>query len=177
MTTDTLDFEGVMVATQTLLTQATEQTIPGDEITATLTQLLTGPFGGRGFFAVYLTLAGEETIADNPTVPFLEAFAQTPEVVAELLVKNLAMSTAMVVFHHRMKALEQAAGSEAVQRRCRGLIQILKTPPLQDKLQEMATSLSAGQGSYASFLDRWQYDGEQRGAIALQVQEMLTHWT
>jgi hypothetical protein len=177
MTTDTLDFEGVMAATQTLLTQATEQAIPGDEITATLTQLLAGPFGGRGFFAVYLTLEGENSLADNPTAPFLDAFRQTPEVVAELLVKNLAMSTAMVVFHHRADALEQVAGAEAVQRRCCGLIQVLKTPALQEKLQEMATSLRAGQGSYASFLDRWQYDTEQRGAIALQVQEMLRPWS
>jgi hypothetical protein len=93
--------------------------------------------------------------------------------VNELLVKNLAMSTAMVIYHRKQGDEENARGSERVQEKTGQLIKQLLSQSLAEKLQQLATSLNTGQGEYQAFLERWGYDDCQRQAIAKIIQPFL----
>ncbi|NEQ29273.1 MAG: hypothetical protein F6K28_62170, partial [Microcoleus sp. SIO2G3] len=50
------------------------------------------------------------------------------------------------------------------------LIDLPQTRKLAQKLHESA---STGQGEYKAFLDRWNYDAEQRQAIQQAVAEIM----
>jgi hypothetical protein len=127
--------------------------------------------GARGWFVSFLS--GDATLADAPTAGTLLAMRSAPTVVADLMTKNLAMSTAMELTHRANGDLEQAAGSARVQARSRHLIAALNLPELQTELQALAATIAANGGQYQDFLDRWGYDDAQRQAIAAAVQAVL----
>ncbi len=120
--------------------------------------------GARGFFVVYLT-------ADNPAVeevstPIINALKSSPKIVSELLVKNLAMSAAMAITHVRNNDSAMAEKSKRVTQRCLNLIESLQLPEVTENVQEMLKSIREGEGKYVAFLERWEYDKEQKQAIA-----------
>jgi hypothetical protein len=127
--------------------------------------------GARGWFVSFLS--GDATLADAPTAGTLQALRSTPAIVADLMTKNLAMSTAMELTHKANGDLEQAAGSAQVQARSRQLIQQLNLPELRTELQALAATIAANQGQYQDFLDRWGYDHDQRQAIAAAINALL----
>jgi hypothetical protein len=118
-------------------------------------------------------LSGDATLADAPTAGTLLAMRSAPTLVADLMTKNLAMSTAMELTHRANGDLEQAAGSARVQARSRYLIAALNLPELRTELQALAATIAANGGQYQDFLDRWGYDDAQRQAIAAAVQAVL----
>jgi hypothetical protein len=103
----------------------------------------------------------------------ITALKTSPTLVNELLVKNLAMSTAMVIYHRSQGDEENAKGSEKVQEKTSQLIKQLLSQALGEKLRQLATSLNTGQGEYQAFLERWGYDDCQRQAIAEIIQTFL----
>jgi hypothetical protein len=127
--------------------------------------------GARGFFVSFLT--GESPLADTPTAGMIRALRSAPTIVADLMAKNLAMSTAMQMTHQANGDAEQAAGSARVQARSRTLIAALQLPALQTELQQLQDSASTNTGEYAEFLARWGYDAEQRRAIQQVVAAIL----
>jgi hypothetical protein len=128
--------------------------------------------GARGFFVVYL--ASALPLADEPTPETLEALRTSPEIVGELLVKNTAMSTAMAIFHRRNGDEKNAGGSERVRERTIAVIRRLRSPTVTEKLRRLLETLETGVGEYEEFLARWQYDGEQRRAIAEVARSLLS---
>ncbi|MDX1976723.1 MAG: hypothetical protein SFT94_03535 [Pseudanabaenaceae cyanobacterium bins.68] len=157
-----ITFEQAIALTQTLLTQ------PPLEFGGQVRALLQTANGARGFFVTYLTQAWE--IDPDQEAEIVAALQLYPQ--AELLVKNLAMSTAMAIAHSRNGNLEQAAGSEQVQQRTRKLIAHLQTPELQIIAQQMAESALGNDLTYADFLQKWGYDPEQRQAIAAALDQL-----
>jgi hypothetical protein len=156
---ENMTFEQAIARAQDLLAQASpDQT----QLKSTITDLVASDNGARGFFVTFLT--GENSLADQPTEAVLDGLRSAPERVADLLTRNLAMSTGMALTHQRQGHPDQAAGSERVQRRTLLLMQKLQLPVVETKLAELAQSL-AGEGPFSSFLDRWGYDAEQRNAI------------
>jgi hypothetical protein len=165
-----LSFEAAIALAQGLLAAPPHP----DALQTAITELVQTDNGARGFFVTWLT--GDSPLADQPPAAVLTALKTAPERVAELLTKNLAMSTAMEITHLRQQAPEQAAGSARVQQRTRHLIQLLQAelPVLTDCLQELATSVTpADGGKYQGFLQRWGYDLEQRQAIQAVVAQVL----
>ncbi len=155
-----LSFEQAIALTQDLL--ACES--PAEAwLESAVSALVQSENGARGFFVTFLT--GDYPLADQPTAAILQGLKSSPEQVADLLTKNLAMSTAMELAHCRNHDLELAAGSATVQRRSQQLIQLLQLPALQTSLQQLQTSVTSTEGEYQSFLNRWGYDAEQRQAI------------
>lgn len=166
-------FESVIEATQQLLNQMESESSNPDSMQAEIVHLLSLDQGPRGFFASFLT--DPRPIADDPPESVLTALISKPKVTADFLVKNLAMSTAMVVFHTRNQDLDSAAGSQQVQRRSQDLIQRLDIDDIKHALNAMILSLLQSKESsefsenYTAFLDRWKYDQEQRTAILDRV--------
>jgi hypothetical protein len=139
--------------------------LPHDaELQATaIAALLKTSNGARGWFVTFLT--GDSPLADAPTPEVLQALRSAPTIVADLMVKNLAMATAMELTHQANGDTDQAAGSARVKARSAHLISQLQLPALQTQLQQLQTSLTHNSGEYADFLTRWGYDTQQRQAI------------
>ena len=79
--------------------------------------------------------------------------------------KNLAMCTAMALFHRRNGDLKMASSSEQVQSRTINLIQKLNSDLVTQKLQELEATLDNKSDIYQKFLNSQNYDAEQKAEI------------
>ena len=164
-----ITFENAIQQTQDLLSQI--EFLDTETITQKFTELVSTENGARGFFVTYLT--SDLSPTEYPSLEVITALKTSPILVNELLVKNLAMSTAMVIYHRSQGDEANAQGSEKVQEKTGQLIKQLLSQALGEKLQQLATSLNTGQGEYQAFLERWGYDDRQRQAIAEIIQPFL----
>ncbi|MFM7579062.1 MAG: hypothetical protein ACKO5Q_19265, partial [Microcystaceae cyanobacterium] len=89
-------------------------------------------------------------------------------------VKNLAMASATAVLHRRQQSPELAQGSEQVRQRTVNLINQLALPPLTPKLLALKTTVTTGQGDYQAFIERWDYDAEQKAAILAAIAQVTS---
>ncbi len=166
---DGLSFEKAISVSQALLDEMDQGKLTEAQIGNAIAALVATENGARGFFVTYLS--DSRPLADQPTQVVLDALAGSPVIVSPLLVKNLVMSTAMAITHRRNQNGHLAEGSDQVRARSLNLLQDLAFPELKQQAQEMATSLETGRGSYQPFLDRWQYDPEQRQAMLQALAE------
>jgi hypothetical protein len=171
LASESITFEGAIELTQSLLSLIEADQLSEADIEQAVRSLVKTQNGARGFFVTYLTDDRQE--ADRPSPGVVEALRSAPEIVAELLVKNLAMSSAMVVYHSRHQSEEMAAGSARVQKRSRNLIQILQMPACQTLASQMLESLQNANGEYEEFFQRWGYDNEQKVAIGSAVRSAI----
>lgn len=169
---EAVTFEQAITLTQSLLSQAKAGELTEPEIAAVIADLVKTENGARGFFVT--DLISETSLADCPSSEFVQALRTSPEVVTELLVKNLAMSAAQTVFHHRNQKAEMAKGSEQVRQRTTQLIKLINLPTVYERLQQLLDTTATGEGSYKAFLNRWGYDTEQRQAISQVLQQVLS---
>lgn len=163
-----ITFEQAIAFTQSLLSQSRSET----ELEAAVSALVATPNGARGFFITYLT--DDQGGADQPQPEIVKALQSSPEIVSELLVKNLVMSAAMVVTHTQRQDLDMAASSARVRSRSAQLIQQLQLPSINVKLTQLLQSLQTGTGEYQDFLNRWGYDQQQRAAMEQAILPVLT---
>jgi len=167
----TVTFEQAITLTQSLLDQLAANDLSDAELEVAVSQLVQHENGARGFFVSYLT--DPRPLADAPSPGLIQALRSSPEPVAELLVKNLAMATAMAITHRRNQNEDMAQGSDRVQQRVMGLVQQVQLPIVPTKLAQMQASLATADGPYQAFLERWGYDAEQRQAIAQALSQLL----
>jgi hypothetical protein len=160
---ESVSFEEAIALTQKLLPQIEQGKLSEAEIEATVSALVSSENGARGFFVTYLS--GDSSLADQPSPAIVRALQASPEVVSELLVKNLAMSSAMAITHRRNQNQEMAKGSDSVRSRTTKLIQLTQLPQVTEKASQLVESAVTGLGAYKGFLDRWGYDAEQRQVI------------
>lgn len=169
---DAVTFEQAIALTQSLLAQIEAGELSEEDIESVVSQLVSSENGARGFFVTYLT--DSRSLADRPSVGVINALRTSPEIVSELLVKNVAMSAAMVVAHRRRQDEEMAATSARTSTRSADLITTLELPPAHKLAQQMLESVTAGGGVYEAFLKRWGYDAEQRLAIQQALQPVIS---
>ena len=167
---ETVSFEQAIALTQALLAEANKGKLSESEVAASISNLVKTANGARGFFVTYLT--SDSSLADCPTPGILQALHSNSDQVADLLVKNLAMSTAQTI-HHRQQNQAMAQGSEQVQRRTAQLISLLQLPEVSDRLQLLLNSATTGEGEYKAFLNRWGYDNAQKREICRLVMQVL----
>lgn len=167
---ESISFPKAIAITQLLMEQIADNKLSEAEIQQQVSSLLSSKNGGRGFFVAYLT--SEMTLADNPSSGIIEGLKLTQDVSDELLVKNLAMSSAMIVAHNRNSDSESVVGSQRVCRRTSNLIQQLDLQSIQEKLQSLQNTLLTGEGEYQDFLQRWGYDDEQKKAIQKAIENL-----
>jgi hypothetical protein len=134
------------------------------QLQSEITNLVKTANGARGFFVYFLT--GEWELAENPSPAIVQALQAEPKAIAELLVKNLAMSTAMAITHRRNGDEEKAQGSDRVARRTALLIEKVDLQEVRAIAKQMQDSVTSNNGDYATFLEKWGYDAEQKQAIA-----------
>ena len=169
--TESLSFPKAIELTQSLMEQIKAGKLNEDEIERQVSSILKNKNGGRGFFVSYLT--SDMSLADNPSTGIINGLKSSTELASELLVKNLAMSSAMIITHSRNNDLDNAEGSQKVYRRTKNLLEKLNWQENKQQLLELQRSIQTGNGEYRSFLKRWNYDAEQQKAIAEAIANIL----
>lgn len=164
-------FEQAIGLSQSLLAQM-EQGLSEPEIEQAVAGLVSSENGARGFFVTFLSGGG--ALADQPSAAVVRALRSSPDIVAELLVKNLAMSTAMAITHRRKQNEAMAVGSDQVKQRTTQLLNLTQLAPVPGKAQALIESATTGVGRYQTFLERWSYDDEQKAAIVHSLQPFST---
>ncbi len=166
---EAVSFTEAIALTQTLLDSLNRGDVTAPMLEATVRALVRSENGARGFFVTYLS--DDRPLADAPEPAVLAALHTSPAIVAPLLVKNLAMSTAMGMTHRRNHNSLLAMGSDRVRSRTLQLIQQLELPQLQLEARQLLRAIETGAGGYQTFLERWGYDLEQRAAIQQALHE------
>jgi len=156
-----MTFEEAIAYTENLLSR---NDLDDAQLQSEITNLVKTSNGARGFFVCFLT--GECELADNPSPAIIKALQAEPKAIAELLVKNLAMSTAMAITHRHNDSPDQANDSDRVAKRTALLIEKVDLPEVRAIASQMLNSATSNNGEYAAFLEKWGYDAEQKQAIA-----------
>lgn len=172
---ETVTFEQAIGLTQTLLACSDAGELSESELTISISNLVKTANGARGFFVTYLT--SDSPLADRPVPSVLQALQSNSDEVAELLVKNLAMSAAQALHHRRLQNQAMAQGSERVSQRTAHLIALLQLPAVSDRAQQLLESATTDKGNYKAFLERWGYDDEQRQVISQALRQVLPQQT
>lgn len=166
-TSYSLSFPDAIALTQSVIQQIETNQLNETERTKAIADIVQTKAGARGFFVAYLT--GDSDLADHPTPEIIKGLELSPEVVGDLLVKNVAMSAAMKLTHLRNLDQNAAAESEQVNRRTINLIQQLNMPEIEREIKELQSTIMKGEGLYQEFLTRWGYDEEQQAAIQTAI--------
>ena len=169
---ENLSFEDALQLTENLLEAMVENKLNDYEIEEIITTLVSSQNGARGFFVTYLT--SDLPLADHPTNVVVNALKYSPDLVSELLVKNLAMSSAMALTHRRNNNEEMAQGSDRVCQRTSNLIRKVNLELMAEKLQELKQTIITGNGNYSTFLERWGYDAEQKKLIQNNLETIIS---
>ena len=166
-----IKFDAAIDLTQLFLTQLKKNELTSAQILDFVSTLVQTANGARGFFVTYLT--AQDPICDEPQPEVIAAIAAYPEIATDLLVKNIAMSTAQQLYHHRRNDSEMMASSATVAARTTKMIAALNLPQIQAMCRELVSTIQTGTGSYTEFLTRWGYDDEQKQSIAKIVSQLI----
>ena len=166
-----IKFDAAIDLTQLFLAQLKKNELSSAQILDFVSALIQTANGARGFFVTYLT--AQDPICDEPQPEIITAIATHPEIAADLLVKNIAMSTAQQLYHQRRDDSEMMASSATVAARTTKMIQALNLPQIQAMLRELTNTIQTGTGSYTEFLTRWGYDQEQKELIDRIVSQLI----
>ncbi len=162
-TTTSLSFPQAITDTNSLIAKIADNQLNETEIESGVSFFVKTIEGARGFFVAYLT--SELEVSDHPSSGVIKGLQSSPEIVSDLLVKNLAMCTAVALFHRLNGDLTAASGSDWVQRRTINLIQKLNSDVVTQKLQELEATIDNKSDVYQGFLDSQNYNNEQKEQI------------
>ena len=126
--------------------------------------------GARGFFVVSLSI--DCPLMDRFPDALIFQLRSSGEIVVDLAVKNLAMSSAMII-SHRMNKDPQEIQSERIKIRCIELLKLLDSNKVKKRL-DVLLEATKGNGEDLSFLNRWGYNDEQINAISESIYEVAT---
>jgi hypothetical protein len=166
-----IKFNEAIDLTQLFLTQLQKNELTSPQILDFVSALIQTANGARGFFVTYLT--APDPICDEPQAEIITAIAAHPEIAADLLVKNIAMSTAQQLYHQRRDDSKMLASSATVAARTTKMIKALNLPQIQAMCRELVSTIQTGTGSYTEFLTRWGYDDEQKDSIDQIVSQLI----
>ena len=126
--------------------------------------------GARGFFVVSLSI--DCPLMDRFPDALIFQLRSSGEIVVDLTVKNLAMSSAMIITHRKNKD-PQENQSERIKIRCIELLKLLDSTQVKKRL-DVLLEATKGNGEDLKFLDRWGYNDEQIKAISESIYEVAT---
>ena len=167
-----ISFPQAIQATQSLMEKMNSQQLDEITIEKEISSIVNTKNGGRGFFVAYLT--SEMPLADKPSLGVINGLKSSMDVVGELLVKNLAMSSAMTITHSRNQDLDNIEGSRRVCQRTGNLIQIIAQDSINQELEKLKNTIADGEGEYSDFFKRWGYDSEHQQAIKEAITGVLS---
>ena len=160
-------FQQAMEIAAVWIQQWDQEEISDEVIADRVGELVESRDGARGFFVI--SLAGDSALMDRLPEALVGKLRSSGDAVVDLTVRNLAMSAAMVVHHHKQSDDLQAAGSERVNLRCTELLRQLEPNAVKARLEQLLEAAAHNKGDDVSFLERWGYDKHQKEAITLAI--------
>jgi len=130
-----------------------------------IAELIKTKNGLRGFFAYSLTDIDCHLLDQLPFSLMFKLNERGQDVV-EIIVKNLIMSSAQVIFHERENNLEYKSNSENISERCKGILRLLDTNLVTKSINKIIKNLD-NLGN--SFDNSTNYDDQQKEFIKSQV--------
>ena len=124
--------------------------------------------GARGFFVISLSI--DCPLMDRLPDALIFQLRSSGEIVVDLTVKNLAMSSAMVITHGQNNDIQEFQ-SERIKIRCIELLKLLDSNKVKERLSNLLEA-TKGYGSDLKFLQRWDYNDEQINAISESIYEV-----
>tara|TARA_Y100001968_G_scaffold34981_1_gene26845 strand:+ start:141 stop:653 length:513 start_codon:yes stop_codon:yes gene_type:complete len=126
--------------------------------------------GARGFFVVSLSI--DCPLMDRYPDALIFQLRSSGEIVVDLTVKNLAMSSAMVIAHRENNDPLEIQ-SERIKIRCIELLKLLDSNQVKKRL-EVLLEATKGNGEDLKFLNRWNYTNKQIKEISDSIYKIAT---
>ena len=124
--------------------------------------------GARGFFVVSLSI--DCPLMDRVPDALIYKLRNSGEIVVDLIVKNLAMSSAMLITH-RENNDPQEIQSERIKLRCIELLRLLDSNQVKNRL-DILYEATKGKGEDLNFIHRWGYNKKQINAISESIYQV-----
>ncbi len=166
-----LSFPQSIQNTQALINKIENEELSEAEIQDEVSIIVSTKSGARGFFVGYLT--SDLALPDCPSPGIISGLKSSLEITSQLLVKNLAMSSAMVLAHQRNNDFDNVRASQRVSQRTKNLIAKMNENTIFKELEKLNNTILAGAGEYQDFLERWQYDEKQKQEIERAVSSIF----
>ena len=126
--------------------------------------------GARGFFVVSLSI--DCPLMDRFPDALIFQLRSSGEIVVDLTVKNLAMSSAMIITHRNNKD-PQEIQSNRIKIRCIELLKLLDSTQVKKRL-DVLLEATKGNGTDLKFINKWGYNDKQINAISESIYEVAT---
>ena len=126
--------------------------------------------GARGFFVVSLSI--DCPLMDRFPDALIFQLISSGEMIVDLTVKNLAMSSAMIITHRKNND-PQEVQSERIKVRCIELLKLLDSNQVKKRLDTLLEA-TKGNGKDLKFINKWGYNDEQLSAISKSIYEVAT---
>ena len=163
-------FKQAMEATMIWCKSWENDEISDEVISDRIGELIKTVEGARGFFVVSLSI--DCPLMDRFPDALIFQLRSSEEIVVDLTVKNLAMSSAMVIAHHENND-PQRNQSERIKIRCIELLKLLDTNQVKKRL-DVLLEATKGNGADLEFLNKWGYNDKQIKAISESIYEVAT---
>ena len=128
--------------------------ISDEVISDRIGELIKTEEGARGFFVISLSL--DCPLMDRFPDALIFQLRNAGEIVVDLTVKNLAMSSAMIITH-RMNKDPQGIQSERIKIRCIELLKLLDSTQVKKRL-DVLLEATKGNGTDLKFINKWGYN-------------------
>lgn len=163
-------FKEAMEATMIWCKSWENDEISDEVISDRIGELIKTVEGARGFFVVSLSI--DCPLMDRFPDALIFQLRSSGDIVIDLTVKNLAMSSAMVITHHKNND-SQEIQSERIKIRCIELLKLMDSNAVKKRL-DVLLEATKGNGTDLKFLDRWGYNDEQITAISESIYKVAT---
>ncbi len=143
-----------------------EEDLLSEEVLADrIAELIKTKNGLRGFFAY--TLSDKDCfLLDKLPFSLIYKLNEGGNDVVEIVVKNLIMSSAQIIFHRRENNHEYEISSENISDRCKAILRLLETKLVTKTVNKIIKDLD-NMGN--SFNNSTKYDPEQKDFIKKQI--------
>ena len=161
-------FKEAMQATMIWCKSWENDEISDEVISDRIGELIKTVEGARGFFVVSLSI--DCPLMDRFPDALIFQLRSSGKIVIDLTVKNLAMSSAMIITHRKNKD-PQEIQSERIKLRCIELLKLLDSIQVKKRL-DVLLEATKGRGKDLEFLHKWGYNDEQINSISESIFEV-----
>lgn len=155
-------FEQAINITNLWIKSWTEGEISDEVFAERAGELIATKDGARGFFVV--SLSSDSPLIDRLTDVLILKLRLGGELIVDLVVRNLAMSTAMFIHHQKTLNSNYEIKSETIKNRCIEILRVLEPLLVKKRIERLYSGIE-GKGEDVNFLKKWGYNDEQKMAI------------
>ncbi len=156
--------QSALAVTHDLLTQLAENQRSESEIEAEITQLLQTSISSKGFFLGCVSSFAH--LSKSATDVLTRGIESASDQTIQYFLENTAVSAAIAVYYQKQKNTELAGYYEQLKARSILFLKTLSISSIDGLAKEFLQGLITYKGRYQKFLESWNFQEEQKQAIA-----------